>query len=73
MSCRDFDEVGLWLVHTWDIPDQRITWAAVAAYCDEAFLCLDSVDNWRKRGLIPKRVAEKIKAAVNSVSDMKIA
>jgi hypothetical protein len=72
MACRDYDEVGVWLVHSWNIPDQRITWRAFAAYCDESYLVIDSIDTWRKRGDLPKKVAEKIKSAVNEVSDQKL-
>lgn len=72
MSCVDYNEFGLRLPHQWDIPDQWISWRAAAIYIDESFLVIDSVDNFRKRTGVPKKVAEAIKDAVNQVSDMKI-
>lgn len=71
-TCRSYDEKGMWIAHTWGIPDQRITWEAVAAYADESFLAIDSIDSWRKRTGVPKKVGEAIKSAVNSISDQKI-
>jgi hypothetical protein len=70
---RDYDEVGIWLVHTWEIPDQRITWRAAAAYLDEAHLVVDSW-NWWKNTKDPRLMdLDALRAAVNRVSSVKIA
>lgn len=75
MYARDYDEVGPWVVHTWGIPDQRVTWAAVAAYCDETHLVIDSFDYWRtkKPAAIKGLDLAGIRAAVNKISSRKIA
>jgi hypothetical protein len=75
MWTRDYDEVGMWLVHTWDIPDQRITWRAAAMYLDEAHLVIDSWNYWKtKKPAALRRLLDLpgIKAAVNRVSSRKI-
>jgi hypothetical protein len=77
MWTRDYDEVGIWLVHTWDLPDQRITWEAAAIYLDEAHLVIDSVDVWRKKLakaqiVGDRKVMNKIVEAVNDVSSHKL-
>lgn len=76
MFARDYDEVGLWLPHQWDLPDQRITWRAVAAYMDEAHLVIDSWDYWRThKATALKQTLDLagIRQAVNRVSRLKIA
>lgn len=72
----DYDEVGLWVDHTWGLHPQRITWRAAATYLDEAHVVIDSVDSWRKksasiRGIGTVNLAY-IVDAVNSVSEIKI-
>lgn len=74
MWVRDYDEVGFWLNHSWEIPDQRITYRAAAAYIDEAHSVIDSLDVWRKKPGIKSRLdLAGIKKAVNKVSSQKIA
>jgi hypothetical protein len=74
MFARDYDEVGMWFSHTWGMPDQRITWDAVAAYVDEVHLTVDSLDAWRKKAGIKKAFdLPGLKQAVNKVSTQKIA
>jgi hypothetical protein len=70
MWARDYDEKGIWLVHTWDIPDQLITWRAAALYIDEAYIVIDSVDKWREQ----KRAMTlpELRKAVNEVSSYKL-
>jgi hypothetical protein len=70
MWARDYDEQGLWLVHTWGLRDQLMTWAAVAAYMDEAYIVIDSVDAWRRRRRALR--LDAIRRAVNRVSSQKI-
>lgn len=74
MWARDYDEIGIWLVHTWGLVDQRITWRAAAAYLDEAHLVIDSLDYWRKVKKVNAvlKVAD-LRDAVNAVSSIKIA
>lgn len=74
MWARDYDEVGIWLVHTWGMPDQRITWRAAAIYLDEAHLVIDSLDYWRAtRPGIEKYIdLPGIREAVNKVSSQQI-
>lgn len=74
MYGRDYDEVGMWFTHSWDMPDQRITWKAVAAYVDEVHVTVDSLDAWRKLPGIKKEFdLPGLRAAVNKVSSQKIA
>lgn len=74
MYARDYDEIGMWFCHTWDMPDQRITWRAVAAYVDEVHLVVDSLDLWRKKPGIKRELdLPGIRAAVNRVSAQKVA
>jgi hypothetical protein len=72
MKARDYDEIGLWLVHTWGFIDQRITWRAVARYVDEAHLYIDSVNSWKRQRRLPSRTLAAIVDAVNQVSDIKL-
>lgn len=70
MWARDYDEKGIWLVHTWDLPDQLITWRAAALYLDEAYIVIDSVDKWReqKRAML----LPELRKAVNEISSFKL-
>jgi hypothetical protein len=74
MWARDYDETGLWLVHTWGQKDQLITWRAAAIYLDEAHLVIDSLDYWRKHKPRAARAIDLagVKKAVNAVSSQKI-
>jgi hypothetical protein len=74
MWARDYDETGLWLVHTWGQKDQLITWRAAAVYLDEAHLVIDSLDYWRKHKPRAARAIDLagVKKAVNAVSSQKI-
>ncbi len=64
---------GIILDHTWNLPNNVLTWEAAAAYMDEAHLVLDSADAWRKRatGKVKAQIAAVI-AAVNEVSSIKV-
>jgi len=74
MWARDYDETGIWLVHTWGYPDQRITWRAAATYLDEAHLVIDSMDYWRakKPSVMAHLNLAGLRAMVNKVSSRKI-
>jgi hypothetical protein len=75
MWARDYDERGIWVVHTWGRPDQLLTWAAAAAYLDEAYLVIDSHDYWRTKKPRASRYLDLagIKRAVNKASSYPIA
>ena len=74
MWARDYDERGLWLVHTWGQKDQLITWRAAAIYVDEAHLVIDSLDFWRTKKPRAARAIDLagVKKAVNKVSSFKL-
>jgi hypothetical protein len=74
MTARDYDEVGIWLIHTWGLPDQLITWRAAAAYLEEAHLVIDSFDYWRTKKPTAIKVLDLagIRTAVNKASSQKI-
>lgn len=69
-----FTKEGLILDHTWEIPNQTLTWNAVAAYMDEAHVVIDSVDSWRhKTSSAGKLKLNDLVDAVNAVSSIRIA
>jgi hypothetical protein len=69
----DYDEIGMWTPGTWELPPQRITWRAVAAYVDEVHAVVDSFDVWRQRPGIEKIFdLPGLRQAVNKVSSHKI-
>jgi hypothetical protein len=71
LGAYDFDTKGVWIEHTWNLPRQLVTWRAFAAYCDEAYVVIDSFDTWRNKS--PKALDYPgIKKAVNAVSRTKI-
>lgn len=73
MAAADWDENWLWLPSSWNEPDRRISWRAFATYCDEAYLCIDSVDAWRKKPHAKNIDLAGLKNDVNKVSSIKIA
>ncbi|MDQ3747999.1 MAG: hypothetical protein M3367_03125 [Acidobacteriota bacterium] len=58
--------------HTWGIKDQIVTWRGMMRYMDEVHIILDSLNSWRKKPASKLLDLDKLKEAVNSVSDMKI-
>jgi hypothetical protein len=72
MWAVDYDEIGIWLEHTWELPLQRLSWRAAAYYMDEVHVVIDSVNAWKKR-LKQKLDVAGIVDAVNAVSSTKIA
>lgn len=74
-SLGDYDSEGVWLDDTWAHGPRKITWDALAAYCDEAHMVIDSVDTWRKKQKADAPVRLNMKGvigAVNEVSTQKI-
>ncbi len=74
MWARDYDARGLWVVHTWGLPDQRVSWRAVSAYMDEAHVVIDSLDFWRKSKPAAARALDLggLREAVNDLSSYPI-
>lgn len=73
MWARDYDEDGIWLVHTWGIADQLMTWRAAAVYMDEAHLVVDSLNAWRKKKNASRFLnLGDLRDAVNAVSSIQI-
>jgi hypothetical protein len=68
----DFDPNWLYLTHTWDCPDGKISWRAFAAYCDEAYFVIDSINAWKKRKAAKILHLPKLVSAVNEISSQKI-
>jgi hypothetical protein len=73
-----YDKNGVWLVHSWYEGEgveyrQLITWRAFYAYCDEAYMVVDSANSWRKDKKRTKLVdVAGLIDAVNKVSSHKI-
>lgn len=79
MFADSYDATGVRLCHSWFDGagveyHQRLTWRAFAAYCDESYWLLDSVDAWRKRPASERAAVDLagIVKAVNRVSPVKI-
>jgi len=73
MWARDYDEDGIWLVHTWNQLDQLITWRAAAVYLVEAHLVIDSINAWRRKPAAARYMDLKaLRNDVNKVSSHKI-
>lgn len=74
MWANGYTKEGIIVDHTWELPNQILTWDAAAAYLDEAHLVIDSVDIWRKKASPKtKRALNAVVEAVNSVSSLPIA
>lgn len=84
MFADAYDRVGVRLVHTWyeggddrnawPLDEQWLTWAGLAAYCDEAYWLLQSIDAWRQKPAAEQGAIDVagIRKAVNKVSSCKI-
>lgn len=76
MWAFEYDKTGIWVDHTWMLAPQRITWEACSVYLDEAFVVLDSVNEWRRRLAAEPQVSElhllEVIDAVNIVSSYPI-
>lgn len=73
--CNGFTPDGAIPDHTWDLPNNLVSWEAMAAYCDEAHVVIDSIDAWR--AIAKSQSAVKInlgdvRDAVNAVSAIRI-
>lgn len=79
MYADAYSAAGIRVVHTWyesgdlNADEQIVTWAAVAAYSDEAYLVIDSIDEWRRAPNVSAAGVNvpAIAAAVNAVSSVK--
>lgn len=74
MWTTDYDEVGFWLEHTWELPRQRITYRAASVYMDECHVAIDSLDLWRQKvaGVRQDIDLVAVRDAVNDVSSRRI-
>jgi hypothetical protein len=73
MTATGYTADGIIWPTTWNEPDGLITWAAFAAYCDEAYLVIDSLDAWRKKPGVSKLIdLTGLKNDVNAVSSYPI-
>jgi hypothetical protein len=72
IAAVDYDTFGVRLVHSWGVPDGKISWAAFTAYADEAYMVIDSIDSWKKKKLDKYVDLKAIKAQVNAASTQKI-
>jgi hypothetical protein len=75
----DYDSFGPRIAHTWydggreiHYGLQKVSWRGFLAYCDEIYIVIDSVNSWKRQGLLDNKTAGAIVEAVNSVSDQKI-
>lgn len=75
LGANAFNQQGVFEDHTWDRPNNLITWAALAAYCDEAHAIIDALDPWRAqtKGHAAARInLADVRDAVNAVSSIRI-
>lgn len=78
LGCYAYNEKGVLLGHTWYDDDtehygmQWVTWQGFTTFCDEAYIIVDRVNEWKKRKLLTTAQAGAIVEAVNSVSEQKI-
>jgi hypothetical protein len=72
MADATYDEWGLVLPSTWNQPPGKISWRAFAIYADEAYLCIDSINAWKKQKVSKLINLDALKSDVNSVSGLKI-
>lgn len=70
MFAEDYDQFGV-IIPTWDTK-VKVSWKAFATYADEAYLVIDSINNWKKRLTSKELNLSAIKADVNSVSSQKV-
>jgi hypothetical protein len=73
LEIAKYDQWGVTLPSTWNQPAGKISWRAFATYCDEAYLVIDSVNQWKKRLTKKELNFGKLVSDVNMVSDVKIA
>lgn len=49
MVARDYDSEGVFVPHSWGVPDGKVSWKGILAYCDEVYVVIDSVNAWKKK------------------------
>lgn len=73
MTAIGYTKGGIIWPTTWDEPDGFISWRAFAAYCDESYLVIDSINAWKKKKAVAKLIdLTAIKNDVNAVSSYPI-
>lgn len=75
LEVNAYNQRGMFPDHTWDVPNNLLTWEAAAAYLDEAHVVIDSLDAWRQqlKGNTAARLnLADVRDAVNGVSSIRI-
>jgi hypothetical protein len=72
MMVSGYTKEGLILPHTWGVPDGFVTWRGVLQYADEAYMVIDSVNEWKKKKNSELINLDALTSAVNEVSSQKI-
>jgi hypothetical protein len=72
MMAYDYDDEGIFLAHSWGVPDGKVTWRGVMQYCDEAYIAIDSVNEWKKKKKGEIIDLDAVVSEVNAVSSQKI-
>jgi hypothetical protein len=67
-----WDENWLWFPSSWKTVDIKVSWKAIAAYSDECYLPVDSVNAWKKKPAAKIIDLKKLVSDVNMVSSQKI-
>lgn len=76
LNANGYTKDGVITDHTWEMPNQVITWDAWAAYCDEAHVVIDSLNAWKQRlkgSTVAKLNLADVRDAVNAISSVRIA
>jgi hypothetical protein len=68
-ATADYDTQDVIVDDTWGFGPRRVSWAALAAYCDEAHLVIDSVNAWRKQTTHDPKTRKVVRAALGDVRD----
>jgi hypothetical protein len=72
MMTDDYDEEGIVVPHSWGVPDGKVSWRGVMQYCDEAYVAIDSVNDWKKKKKGEIIDLDAVVSEVNAVSSQKI-
>lgn len=71
-AIANYDEWGVVLPSTWNVPNGKISWRAFATYCSEAYVCIDSVNQWKQRKEAAGFNLKALVSDINNVSYLKI-
>lgn len=71
-AIAEYDEWGVTLPSTWNLPNGKISWRAFAMYASEAYIVIDSFNQWKSKLQSKGLNADKMISDINNVSDIKI-